>query len=340
MTRSGLSAVVCFAGLIAAAAPAEAQARQAVRVDAAADANIDPTSGPVVANAPFSADATTTVTQTLGDGTRIEQKTATKLYRDSSGRVRREQTVIGLDGLNASGQPQTVITFDSQPGDLMPYVLDPVARTASRGARSVRVVWTMGYTSTGTSALQPSANGWSRPYQPANAEKTGPFLDQAARTAADALNPHRAPVPDDVKPNEEQLGTRQMEGVKVTGRRTTTIIPTGRMGNDRPIQIVDERWESPELRVMVYSRFSDPRTGVVEYRLMNINRSEPRADLFVVPADYTMAPAWTTGVAAQRLRLNMTGTQPPQPGQSPQQDQPQQGQQTPQQGQRGRGRSQ
>src|SRR5215510_5201832 len=35
----------------------------------------DPFSGPVVTNAPFAADAVTTVTQVLSDGTRIEQST-------------------------------------------------------------------------------------------------------------------------------------------------------------------------------------------------------------------------------------------------------------------------
>jgi hypothetical protein len=65
-------------------------------------------------------------------------------------------------------------------------------------------------------------------------------------------------------------------------------IPQGRVGNDRPIQITDERWESPELGLLVSSRYSDPRTGVVEYRLTNISRTEPRADLFSVPSDYTV----------------------------------------------------
>jgi hypothetical protein len=41
--------------------------------------------------------------------------------------------------------------------------------------------------------------------------------------------------------------------------------------------------------MLVYSRNSDPRTGVVEYRLTNINRSEPPADLFVIPPDYTVS---------------------------------------------------
>jgi hypothetical protein len=74
------------------------------------------------------------------------------------------------------------------------------------------------------------------------------------------------------------------------------IIPTDRVGNDRPMQITDERWESPDLSLVVYSRYSDPRTGVIEYRLTNITRTEPAADLFQVPADYTIAtPGRRTG---------------------------------------------
>jgi len=95
-------------------------------------------------------------------------------------------------------------------------------------------------------------------------------------------------IPGDVRPTEELLPPRQIDGIKATGRRTTVIIPTGRVGNDRPIQITDERWQSPELGVVIYSRFSDPRTGVVEYRLTNVNRNEPAASLFTVPSDYTI----------------------------------------------------
>lgn len=84
---------------------------------------------------------------------------------------------------------------------------------------------------------------------------------------------------------EESLGSRQIEGVETTGRRITTTIPAGQWDNDRPIQTVDERWESPELKMVVYSRQTNPRTGGVEYRLTNIRRTEPPADLFVLPAD-------------------------------------------------------
>jgi hypothetical protein len=40
--------------------------------------------------------------------------------------------------------------------------------------------------------------------------------------------------------------------------------------------------------MLIYSRNSDPRTGVVEYRLTNISRAEPPADLFMIPPDYTI----------------------------------------------------
>ncbi|HEY6403568.1 MAG TPA: hypothetical protein VI479_19250, partial [Blastocatellia bacterium] len=54
-----------------------------------------------------------------------------------------------------------------------------------------------------------------------------------------------------------------------------------------PITIVNEQWYSPELQVYVLTRQSDPRTGETLYRLTNINRGEPRRELFEVPSDYT-----------------------------------------------------
>ena len=45
-----------------------------------------PLSGPPVLGAPFSADATTTVHAIPGDGTRLDQNTTDRYYRDSAGR--------------------------------------------------------------------------------------------------------------------------------------------------------------------------------------------------------------------------------------------------------------
>ena len=282
MTRSSFAALACLAGF-ALSVPLAAQDRRAVRLSTASDLQSSGAlSDAVIANAPFSADAMTTVTQTLGDGTKIEQRTTSKWYRDSTGRVRREQTVIGLDRLNPSAQPQTTITFDSVPGDPMPYTLNPAARTARRAPRGVQ--WlplltnlqglTVAYTLR-REAVAGLDNRWS---------VGGSYFRERAGLQSQ-------PIPPGLNATEEALGSRQVEGVKATGRRSTTIIPAGRIGNDRPIQIVEEQWESPELNMVVSSRFSDPRTGVVEYRLTNINRSEPRADLFAVPSDYTTVDA-------------------------------------------------
>jgi hypothetical protein len=82
-----------------------------------------------------------------------------------------------------------------------------------------------------------------------------------------------------------------MEGVTVTGARRSETIPAGRIGNDRPITITDERWESTELKVLVSSQHHDPRTGDVEYKLTNISRAEPPAHLFAVPTDYEVVDA-------------------------------------------------
>lgn len=221
----------------------------------------DVLAGPVITDAPFSADATTTVTQVLGDGTRIEQTTSARFFRDRAGRVRREQTILGLGPLHDGGHMQT-ITIDPDPGDGTAYTLDPATRTARRVPR----------------IAVPLAGNMTLAFQ-----SGGGALVVHTRSDGRAIGGPGAGTP-----SEEILGARQFEGVRALGRKTTSVIPTGQIGNDRPIEITDERWESPELRMLLYSRNSDPRTGVVEYRLTNINRSEPPADLFMIPNDYTL----------------------------------------------------
>jgi len=273
--------------LVAAATDAPAQGRRsggpgALSAQAPAPLPSDPLAGPLVTNAPYSGDAVTTVTQILGDGTRIEQRTEAKFYRDSAGRIRSEQTILGLPAVNPSTQAQTVVTIDPTPDDEFAYTLDPVARTARRVGRAsgAYISW-VGDASAGLSTAR-----FSLPVVERYAGSQGLVISQAGLGG---------------RPAEESLGTRQIEGLKATGRRTTSIIPAGQIGNDRPIEITDERWESPELKVLVYSRFSDPRTGVVEYRLTNISRAEPPPDLFAVPADYTILEPGAAGARGGRV---------------------------------------
>jgi hypothetical protein len=207
-----------------------------------------------VQGAPYSGEGVTTVTQTLADGTRIERTVRAKFYRDSEGRMRREQTILGLGALGES----TAVT-----------IVDPVARV--------------------TYALNPATHEGRRSAMPRDTWFGPPPPPPPPPPPGGGMR--RGGSPAGVPNTPEPLGTRQIEGIAATGTRRTEIIPAGRIGNDRPIEITDERWESLELKVLLLSRHHDPRTGDVEYRLTNVNRSDPPRELFTPPEDYTIRDA-------------------------------------------------
>ena len=86
--------------------------------------------------------------------------------------------------------------------------------------------------------------------------------------------------------DQKSLGTRDFDGVKADGTQTTHTIPAGTIGNEKPIVITRERWFSAELQLVVFVRNFDPRAGETTYRLTNVRRGEPPADLFRVPVDF------------------------------------------------------
>src|SRR5690242_12723503 len=215
--------------------------------------------GRVVKNAPYSAELVTESIQTLADGNHIRQSSSVKVYRDSEGRTRREQSV-NLNGLGSNANmPQLVFINDPVAG--MNYALNAKERTATKNS------WTPGGGRMG---------------------KNGPPREPSA--VPDPERPRRGMQPDqNVK--TESLGHQTMEGLQVEGRRTTMTIPAGQMGNDQPIQIVTETWFSPDLQTMVLSKRTDPRSGETVTRMMNVSRSEPSRMLFELPADYKVGDA-------------------------------------------------
>ena len=115
------------------------------------------------------------------------------------------------------------------------------------------------------------------------------FLDLNARIARKnplgggpgPLEPTRRP---DAK--EESLGTKTLDGVSIEGTRITFEIPAGQIGNEKPMQVIDERWFSKELQVIVMSRHLDPVAGEHVFKLINIKRAEPRPELFAIPTGF------------------------------------------------------
>ena len=86
------------------------------------------------------------------------------------------------------------------------------------------------------------------------------------------------------------LPPKEIEGVKVTGERTTWTIEAGKIGNEKAIVSTREVWRSPELMLTVQSRDADPRSGEQNYRLEKLKRGEPDPALMKPPADFSEAP--------------------------------------------------
>lgn len=225
----------------------------------------NPFTGAPVADAPFSADATTTIEHLLSDGTRLDRRATARYYRDRAGRVRVEQPLVGLDAQSPAAERQVRITIQPDAADGRAYVLDTEARIARPGGRALADLAVGG----GESFAVPLGGVRFLVFG------QGERLLERIGAAANPIE-------------EEPLGTRQISGLEVVGRRTTVTIPVGEVGNERPMQIVDERWESPELKIVIQSRHSDPRTSVIDYTLSNISRAEPPAALFLIPADYAV----------------------------------------------------
>lgn len=237
--------------------------------------------GKVVKNAPYSAEGVTETTRALADGTKITQKTPSKVYRDTEGRTRREQTLTAIGEWSSAGEPPTTVSVsDPVAGEV--YILNPKEKSAQkikvdvdeRIERAGRVMATQGAFTAATETFDVAIPA------PANVKH------MARGSIMASGGPHVMFLGGDGDSKEEALGERNLEGVMAKGTRVTTTIPVGRIGNDRPIMIVHESWFSPDLQVMVLSETKDPMAGDITYRLTNIQRSNPPASLFEIPPDF------------------------------------------------------
>jgi len=81
----------------------------------------------------------------------------------------------------------------------------------------------------------------------------------------------------------EDLGFQVVNGVSAKGMRETITIPASSIGSDHDLKVVNERWFSDALGVLIKSTNSDPRFGTMSYELTDINQSTPPASLFAAP---------------------------------------------------------
>jgi hypothetical protein len=226
--------------------------------------------GKVITGMPFSADESTATTQTLMDGNRIVNTSKSKVYRDQQGRTRTENTLENIGGLPASEARVSISINDPVAG--VHYMLNPNERTAIKMSTSPQV----SEDATKEMKMKLEAETKARTVQ---AEPFGISSGNATFVYSSRRSPERAA-------KTEELGNQNMEGVQVKGTRSTMTIPAGSMGNDRDINVVTERWYSPELQMNIMTKRTDPRMGETVFQVTNLNRSTPDASLFAPPADY------------------------------------------------------
>jgi hypothetical protein len=201
-----------------------------------------------VTGQPYSAVQVRQIKKVLADGTTISHHGHHSVARDSSGRVRVERRMEEAQ----NGQPETVMVF----------VLDPVAQTMT--------IWTTGPKTTKAATLirLPEKKGAGKP------------AATQQRTAEDS-RPQPVVTTEDLAPDT-------LQGLPVTVRKVTTVVPAGRSGNDAPITKTHETWTSPDLKLVMKEQWEDPRSGVQTVELDQFSRAEPDAALFRAPAGYSV----------------------------------------------------
>jgi hypothetical protein len=231
-------------------------------------------SGKVVTGAPYSGVAVMETRQTLQDGNVIDRKTQANVYRDGLGRTRREMALSAVGPLAASGQPKSFV-----------MIHDPVASTAFVLHPDKKV------------AMQLPEHGGGHHHD----AMEGRFAAHMQREIADGTL------------KTEDLGMQTINGLSAQGTRYTKTIPAGQIGNAKAITITSERWYSADLQVVVKSTHNDPLRGDSSYTLTKIQRQEPSAALFTVPADYTVkqGPVHAPGGKHDGINYAPADTPPP-----------------------------
>lgn len=205
-----------------------------------------------VQGVPFSADVTTETTRILADGNRIHNEMHDKIYRDSEGRTRNENSLLLPNGETR----QIVLIHD--PIQHQTIHLDTQRKTAD------------------VFRLQAPSSNSQMP------------LPQIKPSTLPTFTSHLETMHTEGTSHHEKLGTMYIEGILAEGVKVTRTTPAGLVGNDQPIVVTSETWSSPELKEILLNKTEDPQNGENIRKLSNIQRGEPDPSLFQVPPGFTV----------------------------------------------------
>ena len=211
-----------------------------------------------IKSAPISASFQIESKQVLANGSTITDTRTGKIARDSEGRTYFELTTVR--SLEANPPSSTTINI-SDPAASYPILLMPDTHVARR--------FDMRH-------CTPERHSQRRPVTPETARPLWALRD---------LLTIRSPLPAIQK---ENLGVESIEGIPVQHYRETQTIPAGQIGNDQDLVITSEFWYSRELRLNLKATRNDPRFGAETLTVSDVDRAEPPASQFEIPADYTV----------------------------------------------------
>src|SRR5579863_1388478 len=203
------------------------------------------------------------IEDTLNDGVNINRENQEVVMRDGAGRIYRARTI------DAAGHERNARLH---PVPRMAIIItDPVERV-QYSCTPIKICRKMGY------------KQWPNSLGP----QPGPFPPMMERAKDVTV---------------EDLGTANISGVEVQGKRLTRVIAEGTVGNDRAFTTAEEIWHSKELDIDVQVKRTDPRWGTRTSTMTDFNFSEPDASYFQIPEGYRVE--------------NAPGAASPQPQQEP-----------------------
>lgn len=231
---------------------------RALAVAALSVVALGPAVGQVTKPHPYTAQFRTTRVQTLANGATITTVSTQTRVADSQGR-----TLIAQATFNPGSADVIAVSWVT--------VYDPVESTRimwSEDSRQARVIrfpldQSPGCQTSGTAIVG------HRQVMP--------------RTTAHAISP-ASPAATPAPP--EDLGVETIQGIEAHGYRTTRTIPTGQVGNDRPLVTVVESWRAPSLDLELRHIEDGPESGRIVMELVSIDLNEPPVSTFQPPEGF------------------------------------------------------
>jgi hypothetical protein len=236
-----------------------------------------------VQNAPFSAELVTIIERTAEGGADFHRETQGMVARNSQGLTYFEMQLASPTPAINKGARITI----TDPAQHTITTLDPQRKTALvsgnyNGSNAASIL-----PPGGAVAVPPVGTATAKP-TPANPAIAKPNPTEPALAPHAVFSGVSPTAAGQTNANTEQLGSKVIEGLTITGVRIMRMNSWVVGGDAKTFTSTTETWTSPELGIVVLSETTDSMGTHQVTKLVNLVRTEPDAALFQVPSGYTV----------------------------------------------------